>query len=46
MESSMSTDPALARLFNQVHTKGQFHLKAIDGLSRTTIWTEGAIAVI
>ena len=44
MESSMSTDPAIARLFNQVHTK-PIPPKAIDGVSRTTIWTEGAIAL-
>ena len=44
MESSMSSDPVLTKLFNQMYKK-PIPPKAIDGLSRTTIWSEGAIAL-
>jgi hypothetical protein len=44
MESSLSTDPVLARLFDQMYNTPT-PPRAIDGVSRTTIWTGGTLCL-
>src|SRR5690554_1504354 len=44
MESSMSTNTSLAMLIDTIYNKPT-PAKAVDGLSRTTIWSEGALAL-
>ena len=44
MESSLSNDPVLAYLFDQMYNE-PIPPKALDGKSRTTIWTGGTVCL-